>query len=170
MGRRVDERFVRSQLGHYADAIGGQVEVSGPLLLLTPEAAQNIGMALHELSTNAAKYGSLSVAEGKVRIAWRFETRDGEQRMVLEWIESGGPPVIAPTRKGFGHVVMARIVARALDGAVDLDFAPDGLRWTLDIPASYARPSGLAETPARDGPATAAAPKDTPVNVDAASG
>ena len=161
--------LVRSQLGHYADAIGGQVEVTGPLLLLTPEAAQNIGMALHELSTNAAKYGSLSVAEGKVRIAWRLETREGEQRLVLEWTERGGPPVTPPTRKGFGHVVMARIVARALEGTVDLDFAPEGLRWTLDIPATYARPSGIAGTPARDGTPQAVAPKDKPANADAAA-
>ena len=96
-------------------------------------------MALHELSTNAAKYGSLSVAEGQVHIDWRIEPReDGPPRFVVEWRESGGPHVEPPRRKGFGHVVMARIAARALDGQVEMNFAPEGLWWRLTAPATVA--------------------------------
>ncbi|MCP8937963.1 PAS domain S-box protein [Alsobacter sp. SYSU M60028] len=152
--------LVRSQLGHWADAIGSQIEVGGPLLLLTPEAAQNIGMALHELSTNAAKYGALSIPSGRVRISWAIEKRPDGDRLVMHWTERDGPPVTKPDREGFGHVVMARIVARALDGTVDLDFAPDGLRWTLEVPARFARPFGPVEpsaAEARPSPGAAAA-------------
>jgi two-component sensor histidine kinase len=96
-------------------------------------------MALHELATNAAKYGALSTALGKVTISWRVQSKAEGDNMILRWVERGGPRVTPPIHKGFGHVVMADIVARALDGTVDLDFTKEGLTWTLVIPARHAR-------------------------------
>lgn len=135
--------LARSQLVHYSDLIGSRITVSGPELLLKPEAAQNIGLALHELSTNAAKYGALSGPSGQVRLAWELDNQgpdggsadDAVLRMV--WEETGGPPVSPPSREGFGHKVLKRIAAHALEGRVTLDFAPDGLVWRLEIPTSY---------------------------------
>ena len=130
--------IVRSQIGHFSDLIGSRIRLHGQNVLLKPEAAQNIGLALHELSTNAAKYGALAQEGGYVDIAWHPTlSAEGEARLEVIWQESGGPDVIAPERRGFGSVVTERIVARALDGHVDLAFQPGGVKWTLDIPAKY---------------------------------
>lgn len=128
--------LVRSQLGHYADVIGSRILLDGPPVFLSPEAVQNIGMALHELSTNAAKHGALSNEEGKVTISWSLAREaDGTRMFRIAWVESGGPVVEPPRRRGFGSTVVTRVVARALDGTVDLQFPQDGLRWTFACPA-----------------------------------
>ena len=129
--------LARSQLVHYADLIGQRITVEGPDLLLKPEAAQNIGLALHELSTNAAKYGALSNKTGSVRLQWALDARDGDPILRMIWEETGGPPVAPPAREGFGHKVLKRIAAHALEGKVTLDFAEGGLIWRMEIPTSY---------------------------------
>jgi PAS domain S-box-containing protein len=129
--------LVRSQLGHYSDRDDPQIELTGPPLQIPPDAAQHIGMALHELATNAAKYGALSSPRGKVRISWStLQAPDGSSMCQLAWEESGGPPVERPSRRGFGRVVIERTVARALHGEVRIDYAPTGLCWTLEFPRS----------------------------------
>ncbi len=129
--------IVRSQLGHYSDRDDPQIELTGEPLQIPPDAAQHIGMALHELATNAAKYGALSTTEGKVQISWRTAPApDGTPMCHLAWEESGGPPVERPARRGFGRVVIERTVARALHGEVRIDYAATGLRWTLEFPRS----------------------------------
>ena len=129
--------LVRSQLGHYTDLVGSQIELSGEELHIVPDAAQNIGMALHELATNAAKYGALSRPAGKVRIFWSVAPGpDGAPACHLTWEESGGPPVERPSRRGFGRVVIERTVARAVGGKVRLDFAPAGVRWSMVFPTT----------------------------------
>ncbi len=129
--------LARSQLVHFADLIGARIKVEGPYVMLKPEAAQNIGLALHELSTNAAKYGALSNDIGKVHLSWEVQ-RDAEPPLLrMTWRETDGPPVSPPEREGFGHKVLNRIAANALEGKVTLDFAPDGLIWRLEIPTSY---------------------------------
>jgi PAS domain S-box-containing protein len=131
--------LVQSQLGHYNDRGEQQIELSGERLQIQPDAAQHIGMALHELATNAAKYGALSTPEGKVHISWDTSSAsDGTSMCHLTWEESGGPPVERPSRRGFGRVVIERTVARALRGEVRVDYAPTGLRWTLEFPTSVA--------------------------------
>lgn len=130
--------LVQSQLGHYGEPGGSRVEMLGPDLLLTPVAAQYLGMALHELSTNAVKYGALSVAAGKVRIEWRLAGSRDARRFQISWVESGGAPVSPPTASGFGHLVIERMAAEALQGQVLLEFPQDGLRWYLDADASAA--------------------------------
>jgi PAS domain S-box-containing protein len=136
--------IVRAQLGHYSDLAGTQIELHGGPMRVQPDAAQHIGMALHELATNAAKYGALSTETGKVLIRWSAEpAADGEPHCRLSWQEAGGPPVEPPTRRGFGTVVIERAVAQALDGKVTIDYAPAGFSWRLDFPPRY-----LASDPA----------------------
>ncbi len=130
--------LVRSQLGHYLDHHAGQIEIEGQGLIVTPEAAQNIGLAVHELSTNAAKYGALSVPEGRVEVRWqRVRPGSDEGRFCMSWTERGGPEVRSPSHKGFGQVVTEQLTARALQGNANLVFAPTGVSWTLDIPAYH---------------------------------
>lgn len=135
---------VKSQLGHYLDQQSSQIQVDGPSLIVTPEAAQNIGLAVHELSTNAAKYGALSVPEGRVHVRWEEDGagEDGE-RLHLSWTERGGPEVKTPSRRGFGQVVTEQLTARALQGRANLMFERGGVCWTLDVPATHilARPA-----------------------------
>jgi PAS domain S-box-containing protein len=131
-GASIDE-LVRTQVGHYVDLIGTRIELAGPEMMLKPEAAQNLGLALHELATNAAKYGALSKEEGRVEIRWDLDPG----RFRIAWQEIGGPPVSPPAREGFGHKVVTRIVTLALEGKVDLRFEPSGLVWKLDIPDKH---------------------------------
>ncbi len=130
--------LVRSQLAHYLDQHASQIAIEGQGMIVTPEAAQNIGLAVHELSTNAAKYGALSVPEGRVEVRWSRVGDDGAtQRLHMSWTESGGPEVVQPSRRGFGQVVTEQLTARALQGSANLQFAKSGVHWTLDIPASH---------------------------------
>lgn len=130
--------LVRWQLGSALDDAGGRVVISGPDLFLNPEAAQNIGLAFNELSSNALRFGALSSSEGRVSIAWSIDPSGAEpRRFHISWLESGGPEVSEPRRMGFGHKVMERLAARALDGNVSLTFASSGLKWSLHIPASF---------------------------------
>ena len=129
--------LIRSQLRHYEDLFETRIVLDGPDIIIRPEAAQNIGIALHELSTNAAKYGALSNHSGHVTVTWHFDDADaGPRRLKMVWREERGPTVAEPTRKGFGHIVMDRIAGQALNGKSGTAFAPEGVIWTLDVPAA----------------------------------
>jgi len=129
--------LVRSQLAPFTEDVAARIEMSGPEQELRPDAVHSLTLALHELATNAAKYGALSVPEGKVAIDWRIDGGGpDDSRFHMSWQEHGGPAVSQPDRKGFGHVVISDMVATALRGRVDLEFQPVGLRWTLDAPAA----------------------------------
>jgi PAS domain S-box-containing protein len=121
------------QLQHFVDGESNRVGFRGPMVMVDPKAAQNLGLALHELATNASKYGALSTSGGRVTLNWAVI--DGRFR--LEWREFGGPPVTPPETRGFGQVVLERLASDALEGQVKLDYAADGFVWTLDIPATY---------------------------------
>jgi PAS domain S-box-containing protein len=130
-------QLIRSQLQHYDDLFDSRIHLEGTDLILRPEAAQNIGIALHELSTNAAKFGALSVPSGTVTVSWSIVADgDNARRMQMRWKEQSGPPVILPAHKGFGRMVMDRIAGQALGGYSKAVFAPDGVYWELDVPAS----------------------------------
>ena len=133
--------LVRKQLAHFQDLIGSRIELRGSSLLVSPSAAQTLGMAIHELATNAGKYGALSVAEGRVAIDWGLE-RNGASGETFEisWREHGGPPVVPPVRKGFGSTVIGPLVESSLDAKVALDLLKTGLSWRLRCPAG-----GVAE-------------------------
>jgi PAS domain S-box-containing protein len=141
-------QLIRSQLQHYHDLFDTRIRLEGTDLILRPEAAQNIGIALHELSTNAAKFGALSVEGGTVTVSWTIVTdKENGRRMQLRWKEQSGPPVILPAHKGFGRMVMDRIAGQALGGHSKSIFAPDGVCWELDVPASAViREKAEAET------------------------
>jgi PAS domain S-box-containing protein len=124
--------LVRAQLRPFAEDVGGRLAVIGPNMILKPDAAQSLGLALHELATNAMKYGALSNAAGKVRISWKIAREPAEMRFYLEWRESGGPRVAAPAQKGFGHTVIERMIGQALKATIDLRYEPDGVVWSLD--------------------------------------
>lgn len=130
--------LIRQHLGPFMEAGASRLRLEGPALSLKPEAAQALGLALHELATNSVKYGALSRPDGKVTVAWTFEEKGAAgRRLRLDWQERGGPRVAPPARKGFGHAVINRMVAQSLDGTVKLDFAPEGLSWSLSIPATH---------------------------------
>jgi two-component sensor histidine kinase len=127
--------LVRDQLAPFTESGSGPVTTAGPDIMLRPEAAEAIGLALHELATNAVKYGALSVPGGHVTISWGFEDHGTEPRQLLvSWAERGGPLVTPPSRKGFGHTMFERLVTKSLNGSVGIDFAPEGLTWKLSIP------------------------------------
>ena len=98
-------------------------------------AAQALGLAFHELATNAVKYGALSIAEGRVEITWAIDhNADAGKYLTLNWVEKDGPVVVPPSRRGFGSEVIAQMAPVSLSGRVVLDFASTGLRCTLAIP------------------------------------
>jgi two-component sensor histidine kinase len=121
----------------FTDIQSSRVELAGPDIVVTAETAQAIGLAIHELATNALKYGALSQPSGKVRISWNFDRNAGASpQLLLNWIEQGGPPVSPPSRKCFGHMVVGEMVERSLNGKVAMKFAVQGLNWSVSIPAT----------------------------------
>lgn len=111
---------------------GAQAQAEGPSIHLSPNAAVNLSMVLHELATNAAKYGALSMAGGQVRLSWSADVSS----MEMIWRESGGPPTAAPAHGGFGHRLIRTAVERDLGGEARLDYAPEGLVACFTIPLS----------------------------------
>jgi two-component sensor histidine kinase len=133
--------LVHAQLAHFGDLIGSRIAAHGPKLRLTAASAQAIGLALHELATNAGKYGALSTDTGRVDVCW---CTDGDT-FTMSWTERDGPPVSTPKRRGFGTVVMEAMAEYSVDGAVDVDYAPSGLTWRLTCPAASALEPGACE-------------------------
>lgn len=121
------DEVARLQLAPYR---GDQIELTGPSVQLENAAVLHIGMALHELATNAAKYGALSVPGGRVRLAWERTATE----CVVSWRESGGPQVRPSGRRGFGRDVIEWAVAHAVNGAVELAFPEEGVTWDLRFP------------------------------------
>jgi PAS domain S-box-containing protein len=127
--------LIRSQLGAHVDCASSQVALNGPEVELKPEAAQNLGLALHELAINAAKFGALSIPSGRLSIEWGRPNSGGDNAIEIDWREQFGPKVKTPHKRGFGSLMIERNLARALDSEVKLDFAPDGVRCHIVIPA-----------------------------------
>jgi two-component sensor histidine kinase len=122
--------LVNQELAPYREGDDARVDVEGPDLVLEPNVAQIMGVIFHELATNAAKYGALSVNEGRIVVSW---TRAKSGRLVLHWTETGGPAVMPPARAGFGTRAMARMIEQA-DGELHLDWRPAGLACEITIP------------------------------------
>jgi PAS domain S-box-containing protein len=125
--------LIEAQLAHFKDLIGTRVLLDGLPARLTPAAAQGIGMALHELATNAGKYGALSNGVGRVHISWKVVSAN-EPTFLMSWLEQGGPNVAPPTRKGFGQMVIGRMVEAAVDGRAEMDHQESGFSWKLSAP------------------------------------
>ena len=123
-------RLIRQELSPYSGEREGRVRIDGPAVMIEPSTAQTTAISLHELATNAAKYGSLSAAGGHVQIAWSL-TADG--RLSLRWIESGGPTVTPPTHRGFGTRIMENMIGQ-LRGEVRFDWRDQGLACEISLP------------------------------------
>jgi two-component system, chemotaxis family, CheB/CheR fusion protein len=124
--------IVTDELSPYLGNGDARAEISGPSLTLDPDPAQAAAMALHELSTNAAKYGALSIPEGRVRVEWQLQPG---RRLWPRWTETGGPPVVPPRRKGFGTRVMRRMVCGQCNGDIDFDWRKEGLVCVITVAA-----------------------------------
>jgi PAS domain S-box-containing protein len=128
--------LIHSQMSTYFGATGERVKIDGPDVALKPEAAQNLGLALHELAVNAQRFGALSVPEGRISIVWSYDGKASAGALELNWHEQSGPKVKIRRKRGFGSLVIERNLTRALDAQVDLNFDPEGLRCHIIIPAS----------------------------------
>ena len=119
--------IVAQAIWPYRGGDPGRFEVNGPPVRLMAKMALSISMALHELATNAAKYGALSNEHGRVNISWSTRRQGQDRQLRLEWLESGGPPVIPPKRRGFGSRLIERGLAQELGGETKLEYRPTGL-------------------------------------------
>ncbi len=142
------EDVIRSELGHVTD----RARITGPEIVLTPAAAQNFALAVHELATNAAKYGSLSTQSGEIRIGWDVIVADGSgETLRFRWEESGGPPVAAPQRRGFGTSLLEATIGKGR-----VDYEVEGLVYEIELEMADI-------TSGRAGGAAPAASSSTPV-------
>jgi two-component sensor histidine kinase len=126
------DNLLRSELA----AFGGRAQISGPNLILTVKAAQTFALVIHELATNAAKYGALSVPTGCLKITWDVSGPPEQPRLVFAWVEEGGPPAMAPTRRGFGTTLILSVAGAEFDCTPELTYGADGFRYRLDAPLS----------------------------------
>jgi two-component sensor histidine kinase len=139
------EYLVVEELHAYNAREGERVDVSGPTVRLQPKAAETIALAIHELATNAIKYGALSEPAGRIEIMWRIESADSVE-LVFEWRENGGPSVAPPQRKGFGTELLERTLAFELNGRTTLTFSPSGVHCRIVVPLNRR----VVHTPAMD--------------------
>ena len=123
--------LVKEELAGYCRDGEGRAHIDGPSLVLRPEIAQAVAVALHELATNAAKHGALSVAEGHVQVEW---SRGSDRRLLIRWTETGGPPVKPPTRQGFGTRLMDGIIRGQLNGEMRFDWYAEGFACEIVLP------------------------------------
>ena len=137
--------LVRSQLAQFGDERDNRTLIDGPPLEVSASAAQTLGMTLHELATNANKYGALSNQTGRVSVSWgRHSDAGGVPRFTMSWVESGGPPVEKPSRHGFGSTVINAMINKSFGCKAETDFAPTGLTWRIECPAERVIEDGSA--------------------------
>jgi PAS domain S-box-containing protein len=123
-------RLVEEEMAPYRVGEGERILISGPPVVLQPATAQTLALALHELATNAAKYGALSAIAGQVRVTWQV----ADSALLLEWGETGGPHTVKPSIQGYGTRVIAASIERQLGGRTVFDWRPQGLNFTLAVP------------------------------------
>ncbi|MBR0834403.1 PAS domain-containing protein [Bradyrhizobium manausense] len=141
------EYLVVEELLAYNAREGEQMRVSGPAVRFQPKAAEIFALAIHELATNALKYGALGAPSGRLEISWCIEAAAGVPQLLFEWRERGGPPVAQPARKGFGTELLERTLAFDLKGQTTISFDATGLRCRIAIPLS----KRTFHTPSMDG-------------------
>jgi PAS domain S-box-containing protein len=139
------EGLLRAELDPYNER--GRLALDGPRVVLPSELAVPVGMALHELTTNALRHGSLADPNGRLQVTWWVEDGHAGHALRWDWAEHDGPPAAHPTREGFGHRLLNKVLATQTGAEVDVDFAPDGLRVSVRMPLpGELRPEGGAGT------------------------
>jgi two-component sensor histidine kinase len=136
-----DQRWLSADLHEIVDSVflplglkgSARIAITGPAIALAPRTALMISMVLHELATNAVKYGSLSNSDGRITIGWMLRTEGKNELVDLSWRESGGPKVSEPIAKGFGSRLIEQSIVAQLDGKVALAFAPEGLTCEIEF-------------------------------------
>jgi two-component sensor histidine kinase len=131
--------ILTAELGPYKSEAEDRVILDGPVVQMQADLAVPLGMAIHELSTNAAKYGSLSVPEGKLQVRWDVLEQEGARKLLLDWTEMGGPPVEEPSRRGFGSTLIRRILTTQCHAAIQYEFEPSGVHFRLEAPLTQER-------------------------------
>jgi two-component sensor histidine kinase len=134
--RGAELRALAGSLRPFAGDQVQAIEIDGPRVELNDRQALALSLVLHELATNAAKYGALSVPEGRVRLSWQIENADEGKRLRLRWEERGGPPVTPAQKTGFGTELIRRAFGFELEGTADLAFEPEGVRLEATFPLS----------------------------------
>jgi PAS domain S-box-containing protein len=136
------ETVLLDELAPYRHEDGANMRLSGPVTVLNAKQALTLGMAMHELVTNAAKYGALATEHGVVDVGWEV---DAERKLLtITWAERGGPAVRQPERKGFGRLLIEKVLASDLGGDVSMDFAEGGLKCVISVPLSIDLPATVA--------------------------
>ena len=130
--------LLRKEVGAFDDGSEGRISLSGPPVALSTQLAVSLGMALHELVTNAARYGALSVHGGKVAATWRVTIEAERRTLDFDWAESGGPPVEPPARKGFGTRLLELVLPGQIHAQTHIDYAPEGVRVHYTVPLPMA--------------------------------
>ena len=131
--------LITEELAPYRAAETSRADISGPTLVLEPKSAQSMAMVLHELMTNAVKYGALSVPSGRLRVEWSR----GEAEIVIRWSEADGPPVKPPSHQGFGTRLVGRLVETGLEGKLRYDWNPNGFACEMIIPVAHVAGSSV---------------------------
>jgi len=136
--------LIEAQLGSHS-SLGQRIHINGPNVLISPNDALTVGLMLHELLTNAVRYGALSTPEGELHISWQIDTSDMEAPDIVSvlWEERNGPPVTPPERRGFGLNLIERALAHELDKPITIEFPPSGLRCRFTISLRKPRPFRL---------------------------
>ncbi len=128
------QELVETELGPYEDEARNRILIEGPHVELPSEAAVPVGMAIHELTTNAAKHGALSTFGGQVEVRWHIEPEGESPMLHFTWTENGGPRVTAPSRQGFGSRLLQRVLSAQLQAQVNWDFREKGLHFSMSMP------------------------------------
>lgn len=154
------DTLVREELAPFSRSGSDRFVIEGPSLRLRPAASQALALALHELATNAAKYGALAYEQGQLDVRWRYVGPWDQRSLELTWQEVGGPPVLPPTRTGFGSTVIRTSIERQLGGVVAFSWDRHGLHCRIEVPASelevMAPPVATEQPPQVEGEAVAA--------------
>ena len=142
VGKASLRELVSRQLETFSAGLGN-VSIEGEPVEISGDFAQNLGMALHEMGTNATKYGALSQRGGKVVISWKIGNRDDQEQanLMLSWKETGGPPVSPPETTGFGQVILKDNIQAVSKGVVDVNYHPSGFEWSMSAPLSQVLPN-----------------------------
>ena len=129
-------QVIQWQLASVIDNHAGRIQLEGAPCAVKPRVAQALGLAIYELTANALKFGALSSPDGKVQVEWGVAEEAGERQFKLTWREVGGPPAVAPRKKGFGSAIIESMIARSVLGTATVTYAPAGLIWELTAPES----------------------------------